>query len=295
MPGRRPAPDPGPPLRTGPAAGPTDRRREAPIARAAARDSVMLDLIRLGLSRTHAAPPGSERPACRRRGVARAAEPYRPGHTRGERSRCLCRRSTTASRRSLRRRCGRYSRPSANSCWSRTGSGRGLRSNSRTAARARTPRRRRRAGPRNRPGPHRRPRQHSGPRPRHPRRSPPRSPPEARQEARQEARPGRRDRAVAVSGHDGQRQVARRGRGAGRGGRPADLCPGTHRGPSTVIPGAVRIRGPGHTCRLRAFRSGAGHPGPRRACPPGCRVHAHGDCPGCAGGPRRARAPRGAG
>ena len=131
MPGRRPARDPGPPLRTGPAAGPPIAAGEAPIARAAARDSVMLDLIRLGLSRTHAAPPGSERPACRRRGSRGPRSPDRPGHTRGERSRCLCRRSMTASRRSLRRRCGRCSLPSASSCWSRTGSGRGLRSKSR--------------------------------------------------------------------------------------------------------------------------------------------------------------------
>ena len=58
---------------------PADRRRGSTIAPAAARDSVMLDLIRLCLSRTHAAPPGPERPACRHRGVARAREPYHAG------------------------------------------------------------------------------------------------------------------------------------------------------------------------------------------------------------------------
>ena len=45
-----------------------------------------------------------------------------------------------------------------------------------------------------------------------PAKAPPRSPPEARPEARPEgrpeARPGRRDRAVAVSGQNGQRQAA---------------------------------------------------------------------------------------
>ena len=116
----------------------------------------MLDLVRLCLSRTRAAPPGSQSPAGRHRGVARAPGALMPGHTRGERSKCLCRRSMTASRKSLRRRCGRYSPPSASFCWPRTGSGRGPPGSSRAAARRRPPGQRIRLRPRlRRPPPNR--------------------------------------------------------------------------------------------------------------------------------------------
>ena len=80
-----------------------------------------------------------------------------PGHTRGERSRCLCRRSMTASRKFLRRRCGRYSPPSARSCWPRTGSGRRPPGSSRAAVRRPPPGRRIRPPPRLRHPPPRRP------------------------------------------------------------------------------------------------------------------------------------------
>ncbi len=68
MPGRHP--------RTRRPANLTGHRREssaeAALSPAAGRDSVMLGLIRLCLSRTHAAPPEPESPAGRRRGGARA-------------------------------------------------------------------------------------------------------------------------------------------------------------------------------------------------------------------------------
>ena len=140
MPGGTQAPHPGtaPAHRT--AAGPPITIAEAPIAPAAARDRVMLDLIRLCLSRTHAAPPGSERPSCSAVGSRGPGSPITPGHTRGERSRCLCRRSMTASRKPLRRRCGHCSPPSASSWWPRTASGRGPQSSSRAATKLRPPR-----------------------------------------------------------------------------------------------------------------------------------------------------------
>ena len=77
----------------------------------------------------------------RRAGMVGSAGTRSPdaGTYRGERSKCLCRRSMTASRKSRRRRCGRSSPPSASSCWSRTGSGRGPPGRSRAAARRQPP------------------------------------------------------------------------------------------------------------------------------------------------------------
>ncbi len=101
----------------------------------------------------------------------------------------------TASRKPLRRRCGHCSPPSASSWWPRTGSGRGPQSSSRAAAKLRPPRH------------HSRPAKAPG------EGTPGEGTPG---EGLQAARPGRRDRAVAVSGQDGQRQAARRGRGGHR-------------------------------------------------------------------------------
>ena len=89
-------------------------------------------------------------------------------------------------------------------------------------------------------------------------------------EARPAARPGRRDRAVAVSGQDGQRQAARRGRGAGRGGalrRPSAPAGTPDPAPSFQEPPATAA--PGRTCRPGAFRSGArSTPAPAEPIPP---------------------------